>query len=427
MVSFCEFLFSMSLSSVGISHHTAPIAIRERLAFAAETLPDALRSLAATPEVEGCAIISTCNRTEIYTSSRKPIMRLIIDWLHDWHALSPGLYQEHLYQLDQAAAIFHLMKVISGADSMVIGEPQIGGQVKQAWQQAQEIGCLDSPLDRMFQHAFAGAKRVRTETPIGQNPVTLPFASLRLARQIFGSLDALRVLMIGAGEMIEECGLHYRDHGIRTMTIANRSPARARDLAERLGAQAAELSDLAELLPHHDLVLACTGSKLPIISHDMFRQAISRRRHQPMFALDLAVPRNIEPRSSELTDLFLYTIDDLHAIVESGQKERLAALHKAMEIIESEVTAFERWLRLQATSATLKALRQRAETERDLLLQQALQDLAGGRLAEDVVRRLGHRLVNRLLHGPSIRLRQAAESEDETLLEAARFYFMERD
>lgn len=407
MVSLSEISLSMSLSSVGISHHTAPIAIRERLAFAAETLPDALRSLAATPEVVGCAIVSTCNRTEIYTSSRKPITRLVIDWVHDWHGLSPGQYQEHLYQLDQSAAIFHLMKVISGADSMVIGEPQIGGQVKQAWQMAHEIGCLDSKLDRMFQHAFAGAKRVRTETPIGHNPVTLPFASLRLARQIFGSLDALRVLMIGAGEMIEECAVHYRDHGIRKMTIANRSPERARELADRLGATAAQLSELPELLPGHDLVLACTGSKVPILTRDMFRLAINRRRHQPMFALDLSVPRNIEPDSGELADLFLYTIDDLHAIVESGQKERVAALHKAMEIIESEVVAFERWLRLQATSATLKDLRQRAQAERDLLLQQALHELAGGREAEEVVRRLGHRLVNRLLHGPSIRDRKS--------------------
>lgn len=417
----------MSLSAVGISHHTAPIAIRERLAFAAESLPDALRSLAATPEVSGCAIVSTCNRTEIYVSSQKPITRLIMDWVHGWHGLQPGQYQEHLYHLEQAAAIFHLMKVVSGADSMVIGEPQISGQVKQAWHLARDLDCLDSKLDRMFQHAFAGAKRVRTETPIGQNPVTLPFASLRLARQIFGSLDSLRVLMIGAGEMIEECGLHYREHGIQTMTIANRSPERARELAGRLEATAAGLEALPELLPQHDLVLACTGSKTPILSRDMFRQAISNRRHQPMFALDLSVPRNIEPSSAGLPDLFLYTIDDLHAIVESGQKERLQALHKAMEIIESEVVSFERWLRLQSTSATLKDLRQRAMQERDVLLEQALQELAGGRQAEDVIRRMGHRLVNRLLHGPSIRLRQAAESDDEALLEAARFYFSEQD
>ncbi|MFW5816615.1 MAG: glutamyl-tRNA reductase, partial [Wenzhouxiangella sp.] len=195
----------MSLSVVGISHHTAPIAIRERLAFPADSLPDALRSLAATPDIEGCAILSTCNRTEIFTSSQRPVTRLITDWLHAWHQLDPGQYQEHLYHLEQSAGVFHLMKVVCGADSMVVGEPQIAGQVKQAWQLAREAETLDSKLDRMFQHAFAGSKRVRSETGIGQNPVTLPFAALRLARQIFGSLEQLRVLLIGAGEMIEDC------------------------------------------------------------------------------------------------------------------------------------------------------------------------------------------------------------------------------
>lgn len=412
---------------MGISHHTAPIAIRERLAFAAETLPEALKSLAAAPGVHGCAIVSTCNRTEIYTSSEKPITRLIMDWVHDWHKLSPGQYQEHLYHLEHSAGIFHLMKVVCGADSMVIGEPQIGGQVKQAWQLAHEVGTLDSKLDRMFQHAFAGSKRVRSETGIGQNPVTLPFAALRLARQIFGDLDQVRVLMVGAGEMIEECALHFRDNGMARMSIANRSPERAAELAARFEANAHTLDQLPELLPAHDMVLACTGSKIPILTRPMFKKALQTRRHQPMFALDLSVPRNIEAACSDLGDLFLYTIDDLHAIVESGQQQRMAALQKAMVIIESEVTSFERWLRLQSTNATLKDLRQRAQDERDRLMDQALQELAGGREADDVVRRLGHRLVNRLLHGPSVRLRQAAESDDEALLDAARFYFTNRD
>ena len=418
---------SMSLSVVGISHHTAPVAIRERLAFPAESLSDALRGLAATPDINGCAIVSTCNRTELFTSSDGPVTRLVTDWLHDWHALAPGQYQEHLYHLEQGAGIFHLMKVVSGADSMVVGEPQIAGQVKQAWQLAQDTGTLDSKLDRMFQHAFAGSKRVRSETSIGQNPVTLPFAALRLARQIFGSLERLRVLLIGAGEMIEDCAVHFRDSDIRALSIANRSLNRAQDLAGRFNAQAFELEQLPELLPEHDMVIACTGSKEPILTRSMFKAALSHRRHQPMFALDLSVPRNIEPAANDLGDLFLYTIDDLHAIVESGHKKRMAALQKAMEIIESEVITFERWLRLQNTTATLKDLRQRAQQERDALLDHAIQELASGKAAEDVVRRLSHKLVNRLLHGPSIRLRQAAENDDEALIEAARFYFLDRD
>ncbi len=417
----------MSLSVVGISHHTAPIAIRERLAFPAEGLAEALSSLAATPEVDGCAILSTCNRTEIFTSSQRRESRLITDWLHDWHKLDPGQFQEHLYHLEQSAGIFHLMKVVCGADSMVVGEPQIAGQVKQAWQLARDTNTLDSALDRLFQHAFASAKRVRSETGIGENPVTLPFAAMRLARQIFGSLDRLKVLLVGAGEMIEDCAIHFKDSGIQGMSIANRSIERAQTLAERFDARPYSLVDLPDLLPDHDMVLVCTGSKQPIMTHAMLKQAVGKRRHRPMFALDLSVPRNIEPAAAKLGDIFLYTIDDLHAIVESGHKQRMAALQKAMGIIESEVTAFERWLRLQDTSATLKQLRMRAHQERDALLDQAARDLAAGKDAEDVLRRISHKLVNRLLHGPSIRLRQAAESDDEALLAAARFYFLDGD
>ena len=412
---------------MGISHQTAPINIRERLAFAAETLPEATRALASVPGVQGCAIVSTCNRTELYLSGNQTITREVSEWLHDWHSLQPGQYREHLYQLEQSACIFHLIKVISGADSMIIGEPQVAGQVKQAWQAAHDLRTLDSKLDRMFQHAFSGAKRVRSQTGIGRDPVTLPFASLRLARQIFGSLDNLSALLIGAGEMIEDCATHFRESGLKSLAIANRSPERAIELANRLGAQGYGLDQLPELLPHHDLVIACTASPKAIVSRGQLKQAIAQRRHRPIFALDLSVPRNIDPASAELPDVYLYTIDDLHAIIESNQQKRKAAMQQAIDIIESEVLAFERWLRLQDTSTTLKGLRRRAQTERDQLLKQARAQLAAGQDPEDVLQRLSHRLVNRLLHGPSIRLRQAAESADEDLLEAARYYFLDEN
>jgi glutamyl-tRNA reductase len=415
----------MSLIALGISHQTAPISIRERLAFAAESLPEATRALASVPGVEGCAIVSTCNRTELYLSGRQTITREVSEWLHGWHGLSPGQYREHLYQLEQSACVFHLIKVISGADSMIIGEPQVAGQVKQAWQAAHELETLDSKLDRMFQHAFAGSKRVRTQTGIGRDPVTLPFASLRLARQIFGSLDQLSALLIGAGEMIEDCATHFRESGLKSLSIANRNPDRARELAGRFGASGHGLDQLPELLPEHDLVIACTASPKAILSREQLKQAVSRRRHRPIFALDLSVPRNIEPSSAELSDVFLYTIDDLHAIIESNQQKRKIALQQAIDIIESEVLAFERWLRLQDTSNTLKGLRRRAQAERDQLLDQARAQLAAGQDPEAVLQRMSHRLVNRMLHGPSIRLRQAAESADENLLEAARYYFLE--
>lgn len=417
----------MSLSTLGISHQTAPITIRERLAFTAESLPAALASLSAVPGVNGCGILSTCNRTEIYVSAEQPITRSIMDWLHEWHGLSPGQFREHVYQLDRAACVYHLIKVISGMDSMIIGEPQVAGQAKQAWQSAQLAGTLDSRLDRMFQHAFAAAKRVRSETGIGRNPVTLPFAALRLARQIFGQLDRLRVLLIGAGEMIEDCATHFHDSGMAGLTIANRNADRARQLAGRFGAASHGLDALPELLGQHDLVIACTASPKAIITREMFHAALRRRRQQPMFALDLSVPRNISADSGSLQDLYLYTIDDLRAIVESAQQQRREALGQANAIVEAEVTSFERWLRLQSTSSTLKSLRQSAQSERDALLARARQELERGGEPEEVMRRFAHRLVNRLLHGPSIRLRQAAENGDEDLLAAARFYFNGED
>lgn len=415
----------MSLFALGISHQTAPISIRERLAFAAETLPDALASLSALPGVSGCSILSTCNRTELYVSAEQPITRGVIDWLHDWHDLAPGQFREHLYQLDHTACTYHLIKVISGMDSMIIGEPQIAGQAKLSWQTAQEAGTLDSRLNRMFQHAFAAAKRVRSETGIGRNPVTLPFASLRLARQIYGSLDDLNALLIGAGEMIEDCAIHFREAGIKGISIANRNPDRARELAGRFNADAYGLDAVPGLLADNDLIIACTASPKAILDQGMFRSALRQRRRRPMFALDLSVPRNISPDTAELDDLYLYTIDDLHAIVESAQQQRIEALQQAAAIVDSEVTAFERWLRLQGTHKTLKSLRGRAHAQRDVLLERARRELASGHEPEAVIQRFGHRLVNRLLHSPSIRVRQAAESGDEDLLAAARFYFLD--
>lgn len=410
---------------MGISHQTAPITIRERLAFTADSVPEALSSLAAVPGIEGCAIVSTCNRTELYLSGRQPITRAASEWLHAWHGLPAGQFREHLYQLEQSACMFHLIKVISGADSMIIGEPQVAGQVKQAWQSAHDQQVLDSRLDRMFQHAFAGAKRVRSQTGIGRDPVTLPFAALRLARQIFGSLGSLHALLIGAGEMIEDCAVHFSEAGLGGISIANRNPERARALAARFQASGHGLEEISSLLPRHDLVIACTASPKPILDQAMFKTALLQRRRRPMFAVDLSVPRNIAADAGSLDDLFLYTIDDLHSIIETNQQKRADALKHAIDIIESEVQSFERWLRLQDTTTTLRVLRRRAQAERDALLAQARAQLEAGHDPDDVIQRMSHRLVNRLLHGPSIRLRQAAESADEALLEAARYYFLE--
>ena len=417
----------MSLFALGISHQTAPVAIRERLAFPPDALPEALTALHALPGIEECAIISTCNRTELYASADERSMSVITEWLHAWHELPPGRYQEYLYTLTQNAAIIHLFKVTAGMDSMVLGEPQVTGQVKLAWQAASERNTLGTKLDRLFQHSFACAKRVRTETSVGRNPVSLPKAALRLARQILGDVDQLRALMIGAGEMIDDCASHFVEHGLAGLTIANRSPERAANLAARYGAESCDLEELPERLSGHDIVVACTASSTPVLEAGMFRRAVKERRHRPMFVLDLAVPRNVNPAVSEFEDVYLYTIDDLREIVEAGQRERVTALPGANQIVRGEALVFERWLNLQATNQALKTLRRRAYAERDQLLAEARTELAAGRDPEAVLKRLGHRLANRLLHGPSIRLRQAGEIADEELLNAARFFFLDEE
>lgn len=374
----------------------------------------------ALPGVEECAIINTCNRTELYATGREPSTSAIIEWIHDWHGQAPGQFREYFYILERTAAIIHLFKVTSGMDSMVLGEPQITGQVKQAWQQAREKSTLGSVLNRLFQNAFATSKLVRSETGIGHNPVTLPFAALRLSQQIFGETGNLRVLMVGAGEIIEDCARHFSGQDMASLTIANRDRQRAERLAAKFGAAALALDELSGVLHDFDMIVACTASPEPILLAEMFERAVTRRRHKPMFVVDLAVPRNVQSEAGRFEDVYLYTIDDLRAIVESGQRERMAALKQANYIVDAQAESFQRWLNLNATNQTLKQIRHRASLERDRLLEQARAELSAGRDPEEVIKRLSHRLANRLLHVPSTRLRLAGENMDEELLEAAR-------
>jgi len=410
----------MSVVALGLSHQTAPVAIRERLAFTPERVSDALVSMHAISGVRECAIVSTCNRTELYAIGDSASIPALLDWVHDWHGIDRGKYREYLFTLQQRAAVIHLLKVTSGMDSMVLGEPQIVGQVKKAWQTAQGLKTLDTVLDRLFQHSFQTSKLVRSETGIGHNPVTLPFAALKLAHQIFGQVDQLSALMVGAGEMIEDCARYFAGQGLTNMTICNRNPERAATLAEQFQARSAGLDALPALLAQSDLVIACTASAVPLIDHAMTQAAVRNRRHQPMFLLDLSVPRNIDPRVAELEDAYLYTIDDLREISEHSHRKRAQALDAAMRIVEGQAEAFDRWLNVHAAGEMLKSVRHRAFDERDRLLDQARRELAAGRDPEDVLGRFGHRLTNRLLHAPSMQLRRAAEVTDEELMVAAR-------
>lgn len=374
----------------------------------------------ALPGIDECAIVSTCNRTELYASGEHASITALQEWMHDWHGAHPGEFREYLFSLQQRMAVIHLLKVTSGMDSMVLGEPQVVGQVKQAWQSAQQHKTLGTILDRLFQHSFQTSKLVRSETGIGHNPVTLPFAALKLAHQIFGDVDRLSVLMIGAGEMIEDCARHFAGQGIQALTICNRNPDRAAALAGQFNARSIGLDGLHDALPGHDIVVACTGSATPLVEAEMVRQALAKRRNRPMFVLDLSVPRNVDPKVGEFGDVYLYTIDDLREIAEHGHRKRTEALEAATHIVDGQAEAFDRWLNLHAAGETLKLLRNRAFVERDKLLDQARRELAAGRDADDVLARFGHRLTNRLLHAPSIQLRRAAEITDEDLMAAAR-------
>lgn len=417
----------MSLLALGLSHQTAPVAVRERLAFVPDRLGDALSALQAQPGIDECAIVSTCNRTELYVAGAEASIPALTHWLHDWHGATADTYLRELYGHADNAAVTHLLSVTSGMDSMVLGEPQITGQVKQAWSAARESGTLGPILDRLFQHAFQTAKLVRTETGIGHNPVTLPFAALKLAHQIHGDVRRVGALMVGAGEMIEDCCRHFVGQGLTRMTIANRSPQRAERLAAEFAARAIGLDGLAEALPHHDVVVASTASSEPVVTAGMIREALRKRRRQPLFVLDLSVPRNVEPEIAELEDVYLYTIDDLREIAQRGHQKRLAALDEARRIVSAQTEAFQRWMNLHATSATLKQLREQAVDERDRLLDRALRDLEAGHDPEEVLRKLGHRLTNRLLHTPSTALRKAAERGDDPMLAAARRLLIDGD
>lgn len=416
----------MPLFVLGISHQTAPVAIRERLAFTRDELPEALRELRRRPGVRECAILSTCNRTELYLEGNNNTAETAVDWLHRWHRLAPAELHSHLYRKTGAECVAHLIEVTAGMESMVIGEPQIGGQVKRAWATAREQKCLAARLDRMFQHAFAAAKRVRSETGIGHNPVTLPFAALKLARQIFGELGELRAALVGAGEMVTECAEHFRSSGLKGMMILNRTRQTAEVLARKYGADAYSLDELDTVLPEADVVVSSTASDTPVLGTAAFRRALKRRRHRPMFVLDLAVPRDVEPSAGELSDVYLYTVDDLQAIVAAGVDRRGRAMKQGAAIVAEEADTFSRWLNLTDADGALKAIRARAEDDQQRLLTQARQELAAGKEPEEVMKRLAHRLSNSLLHTPSVRLREAAENADEKLLEAAEYFFLEK-
>jgi glutamyl-tRNA reductase len=409
------------LFALGLNHRTAPLAIREKVAFQADALASALVELKSGHAANEAAIVSTCNRTELYCTDSDP--ELALDWLVRRHELKRPEIEPYVYTLNEQSAVLHAFRVASGLDSMVLGEPQILGQLKQAVASAQHAGTLGTLLSKLFQHSFSVAKDVRATTAIGANIVSMAAAAVHLAERLFGSLAGKSVLFIGAGEMIESCAAHFAAQRPRQIAVANRSMERAAALALRFRGQAIRLDELGARLGQFDVVVSCTGSSLPIVGKGMVESAVRARRHAPMFMLDLAVPRDIEAEVHQLDDVFLYTVDDLASIVSSGLEARQGAVVHAERIIETKVIDFMRWLEARARVPAIRALRDQAERTRRHAIQRAMKRLARGEPAPAVLEALSHALTNKLLHAPTRALGDTVEPDRAALAEAvARMY-----
>ena len=417
----------MSLITLGINHKTAPLKLRERLAFTPQSLPEALSSLKKLSHLEEASILSTCNRTELYCVTSDDIDQEIIHWFSQFHGLEIDQIEEHLYLYKHEETIRHAMEVASGLDSMVLGEPQIAGQMKDAYALANENGTIGQLLGKLFQRAFAVSKQVRTDTDIGSSPVSVAFAAVSLAKQIFGDLKQTTVLLVGAGETIELATRHLHSQGVGNIIIANRSVERAQTLADEFNGQAISLQHISEHLYRSDIVISSTASPLPIIGKGTVERALKQRKHQPIFMVDLAVPRDIEPEVSELDDIYLYSVDDLQSVIEENMENRQQAAEQAIEIIDVQVQHFLEWQRSLGSVDIIAQIRQNTQNISDDVLSKAKKQLAAGQSAEAALDFLAHTLTNKFLHQPSTKLRQASQENRDDVINIAQDLFLKKD
>ena len=410
----------MSLLALGLNHHTAPVDIRERAAIGDERLSDALLALKEVDAVNEAAIVSTCNRTEIYCGMVDSDAEPVIDWMH-LYLQQPGLQLDpYLFRHANQDVVRHLMRVCSGLDSMVIGEPQILGQMKQAYRNASEMGTVGAELSPLFQSAFSVAKQVRTDTAIGQSPVSVAFAAVSLARQIFADFSRHQALLIGAGETIQLTARHLQSAGIKNITIANRSEKRAQSLAEEVNGRTIALADIPDALVEADIIISSTGSPLPIVGKGMAGSALKARKYRPQLMVDIAVPRDIEAEVADLDGIFLYTVDDLTDVIDENRQSRNVAASEAEEIVNIQVKEFMSRIQAMGANTLIRAYRDKVSDIQSETLERSLKQLQAGRDPELVMRHLAHTLGNKLMHTPTTRLREAAEVDDKALLAAAR-------
>lgn len=424
----------MALVLVGINHNTANIALREKVAFPPEIVADALRQVYALESVNEAVIVSTCNRTEIYLEfdsdpeasepgsdlAAKRLLfdrqQLIVAWLADYHEMSAEELGESSYSFGDEDVMRHLMKVSCGLDSMVLGEPQILGQIKSAFAVSKDLKVLGSVLGRAFEVAFSVAKEVRTDTAIGENPVSVAYAAVALSERIFSDLASLSVLLIGAGRTIELVATHLAEKGVSAIVVANRTLDHALDVAARFDGRGVLLSEIPEQLVVADIVVSSTNSQLPLLGKGAVERALRQRKHKPMLLIDLAVPRDIEAEVSEIPDAYLYSVDDISAAIEDGVKSRAEAASQAESIIERGVREYLQQLRSLNAVGTLRAFRDKADSIRDRELQRAIKALEKGESAAVVLESLARAITNKLIHSPSVQMKKAsAEGRDELL------------
>ncbi len=412
----------MPVHILGLNHTTAPVDIREQLIFAAEDAVRALAEVAELPGIREAVVLSTCNRTEFVISAETRGVAALRAWLVADQQLSPEA-QQALFTLHGDDSIRHLFRVACGLDSMVLGEPQILGQLKDAYRLAEQSGTIGDELGRLFRHTFSVAKKVRTETEIGRNPVSVAYAAVTLAGQFFSGLAKHTALLIGAGATIELVARHLQGKGIGRVFVANRDVGRAEELADRFGAFALPLTALDGTLPDADIVISSTASPEPVIALAQMKQAIRARKRRPVFAVDMAVPRDFDPAIAELPDVYLYTIDDLDQVVLEGQGAREAAAVEADRILRAETGRYLEIERSKAIAPVITALRDHGDAVRQEVLRQARRRLAAGADAEAVLEYLAGSLLKKLLHRPTVRLREAGETSDEALIRAAHELF----
>ncbi|MEO8386332.1 MAG: glutamyl-tRNA reductase [Betaproteobacteria bacterium] len=409
----------MPLFTIGFNHRTAPIEVRERVVFPLEAQRPALECIKRETGADEVALVSTCNRTEIYVRGKESsVADLVTNWLAAQHGDANVNLAPHLYQLVEADVARHAFRVASGLDSMVLGEPQILGQVKLAAKVAAEAGTLGGALDRLFQETFKVAKEVRTQTEIGATSVSMAAAALKLAQQLFGDLREIKLLLIGVGEMIELAATHFAAHSPKSIVVANRTIERGHELAQRFNATAISLQQLPERIHEFDAIITSTASMLPIIGKGMIESALKQRRHKPIFMVDLAVPRDIEHEVGELDDVFLYTLDTLGKIIQQNSAKREAAVADADRIIDKRTGEFMAWLRARASVPVIQQLRGKADQYRQSELDRAKRLLAKGDDPSKVLEQLAHGLTNKFLHHPLAALNRTHGAEREALSDA---------